>query len=338
MMSRVPQPIRTALQGLNRGVITPTVLVFCLVLATGAAVPVRADKALQILEKSIHADGRIPFAATVEICIYHGGRQVMVHRQRVLHGGDNRQRVEALSPGPESGRLIVSNGRYEWEYHPKMRNVNRRELLPLAEIERHKLGALRLVQGTLHATYLGVETIAGRKCHVIAVKPPDGRVVRKKVWVDADRYVELKWVRYDAAGQVTASWTVLQVDVSPSLSAAQFEFRPPAGVAVRQIPRAPRMSLAVAEKKLGFRAILPGYLPPGYVLHSQQVAITNTHGRVALWLQFINGVDTFSIFQARGGLPPKMDRVMSWEARGFAFVLVGNLPQPERDRVRNSVH
>ncbi len=298
-----------------------------------------AESALSILEKSIYADSRVPYSATVEIRVYRDGNNPRSHVQKVIHASGNRQRVEVVAPSTESGRLIVSNGTTEWEYHPRQNVARQRELLPVAQVERHKLGALRLVQRTLYAARVGEETIAGRRCHVITVSPPDGRQTRKKVWVDFHTHVELKWARYDPGGQIMMSGAMTNVDFTRRIDSALFKFSPPAGCNVRKIARAQRMSLAAAEKRIGFRAVLPRYLPRGYALHSEQVGITQHSGRNALWLQFVNGVDTFSIFQCLR-LPKPLDsgrRATYWEAHGFSFLLVGPLPATERDRIRGSM-
>ena len=315
----------------------------CLALAAaclGAApVPAAATRALEILERSIRADGRVTYAGTAEFRRYEGKRVAGTHVQRVTNGGGNRQRMEVVAPPEEAGRLIVSNGRVEWEYRPRARVAQRRELLPPEEIQRHKLSALRLVADTLFPVYLGTETVAGRACHVIAVKPPDGRRTSKKVWIDAEHFVELRWARYGPRGEPLITWSITEVDFAPPVPANAFEFSPPPGVPVRAMPRAPRMPLPEAERRLGFRAVLPAYLPPGFVLHRDHVGVTEFRGRQALWMQFVNGVDTFSIFQspALSAPPAELHRAVHWDAQGFSFLLVGNLPPQEKDKIRASM-
>lgn len=316
-------------------------LSLALVAACIAAAPATAaaNRALQILERSIRADGRVSYTGTAEFRRYEGARVASLHVQRVMYGAGNRQRVEVVAPPEEAGRLIVSNGRVEWVYRPQGRSVQRRELLPPHEIQRHKLGALRLVADTLFPAYLGTETVARRTCHVIAVKPPDGRRTSKKVWIDAEHLIELRWARYDPRGRPLITWTMTEVDFAPTLPANAFEFSPPAGVPVRDMPRAPRMTLAEAERRIGFKAVLPAYLPPGFVLHRDHVGVTEFRGRQALWMQFVNGVDTFSIFQSPSlrAPPAQLHRAMHWEAQGFSFLLVGNLPPAEKEKIRASM-
>lgn len=296
----------------------------------------RADKALDILRKSIAADGQVAYWAEVEITVR--GKSTRVFRQDVLRASGNKYRIRMTGPGEGAGPLIVSDGRVEWEYRPSEGLVHARDLAPLKDIQRAKLGALQTVQGTLHASYLGQEGVAGRTCHVIAVKPPDGRRLRKKVWVDAGKFVELKGERYDSAGRLETSSVTLQISFQVNPGPGDFEFRPPARTQVRRIGRVPRLPLQTAEKKVGFRAVIPSYLPPGFALDRTQVRVAQLGGQAALWLEFFDGVDTFSIFQCPRlrKAPPQERGATYWEAQGLSFLLIGRLSTEERSRVRHS--
>jgi len=297
-----------------------------------------ASKAMDILKDSIRADGRVIYSATVGIRVRGVGGKFTTHRQKLLQGGQNRRRVEVLSPRQAAGRLIVSDGRSEWEYRPRAKLVQRRELRPLEEVQRVRLSALQLVEDTLHATCLGTGTAAGRKCDIIAVKPPDGRVVRKKIWIDKGKLVELRWQRFTPHGELAAEWGVQTIDFSPHLNPKAFTFKPPRGTKVVKIPCAKSMSLASAEKKIGFRAIVPSYLPPGFAFHEDRVAITRRNGKTALWMRFLNGVDSFSIFQSKAlGKPPASSaQFMYWETQGFSCLLTGRIQESQKQKVKES--
>lgn len=290
-----------------------------------------------ILRLAVKADGHVAYTAEVEIGVYAGGHQVGVHVQRITKAPVNRRRVESL--GRKGGGVIVSNGREEWEYRNGQPEARVRELSSPDDILRWRLAALDAVAGTLHPVYEGQATIAKRRCHVIAVKPPDGERTRKRVWIDREKYVELKTIRYSPAGGIQATWTVKSICYDPRISSSVFEFRPPEGTRVRRIPRAPRMNLSSAEQRVGFDAVVPDYLPDGYVLLREQVGVLPGPGGGGLWLQFTDGVDSFSLFQNRGGGPPPPrggHGVTSWQARGRSFVLVGPVSREDTERIKRS--
>ena len=311
----------------------------CVVAATlCGAVPGVCDQALDILKKSIKADGDVRYSGTVEIRIYQNGKPLPTRVQRITRESRNRERIEVLAPDNEEGRLIVGDGSVEWLYRPRQRLVQRRQVFALRDIQKHKLEALDLVRHTLHATYLNTASVAGRRCHVVAVKPPNGQRTRKKIWIDAEHYVELKWERYDQEGVVERTWTMTSINFRPNIQADTFRFEPPPGCKTQDIPAVPRMSLREAEKSIGFKAIIPGYLPPGFALDKNRVRVVRRQRHSALWMEFINGVDSFSIFQSEhiGPHAQVPERAMYWEAQGFSFILVGPISQREKENIRDS--
>lgn len=291
----------------------------------------------EILVRSVEADGAVNYRAVVEIGVYENGRQVGTRTQRLLKAEGNRKRIEATGQ-PEGGGLIVSNGRFEWEYRPGARLVRQRELLPLSEIHRLQLQTLEAVRETLHPEYEGEATIAGRRCYVIAVKPPDGTRTRKRMWVDATHFTELKSVRYGPFGGIQATWTVKEVRFGVKVEDRWFEFVPPPNCTVFRIPVTQRVDLADAEARAGFTAVLPEWAPAGYAFLRGQAAVIQMGPRKVLWLQWSNGVDNYSLFESLPGphRPRDYPGATVWEAQGRVFVLTGWLSPEDRRKIRES--
>ena len=299
-----------------------------------------ADKALDILQKSVRASGQVPHRATVAIKFYRNGAVARTFVQEIIKDTGRRQRVEVVAPKSEIGRLIVSDGLTKSIFDPGKKLVYLEQVSSLRDVQQHKLHVLNLFRQTLHATYVATGTVAQRDCHIVAVSPPDGKRIRKQVWVDAQTNIELKTERYAPDGRLVVSWAMTSVDFHPQIDSSVFEFLPPKGCTVRQILRAPRMALAKAESLLGFRAIVPSYLPPGFALLRDQVGVVKT-GRHrehhALWMEFLNGVDSFSIYQSRPVKPPPgATQAMYWETEGFSLILIGPIPQEHKQLVKES--
>jgi outer membrane lipoprotein-sorting protein len=319
--------------------LVPTLLAVVTALAWWASSPAWAHSPWEILVRSVEADGTVNFKATVEIGVYENGHQVACRTQRLVKADGNRKRIEAIGD-PVGGGLIVSNGRWEWEYRPAARIVRQRELLPLSEIHRLQLQTLEAVRDTLHPEYEGEAKIAGRKCYVIAVKPPDGARTRKRMWVDESHFTELKSVRYGPTGDIQATWTVKEVQFGVKVDRRWFEFVPPADCKVYRIPATSRVSLADAEARAGFSAVLPGWAPEGYVFLREQCAVIQMGPRKVLWLQWSNGVDSYSLFESLPvGRPPRdFPRATVWEAQGRSFVLTGWLSPEDRRKIQESTY
>jgi outer membrane lipoprotein-sorting protein len=299
--------------------------------------PAAADRATDILQASIQAGQSVSYQAVVELRVMQGAQAKRRQTMEVASAPGNRHRMEVTGPANEAGRLIVRDGRTEWEYWPRQGRVVERQLPTADEVSRQKLGALDNVQGNLHAAYVGIATVARRKCHVVSVSPPDGRRVRKQVWVDAETYVELKWERYSETGQPTGAWVVQRIDYG-TVPGRLFQFQPPARSRVVKVPRAPEMSLAAAQKSVGFLAIIPREMPRGYALDRRRVGVVRFGRTPALWLQFSNGVDSLSLFESRrlGRTPARMNQAIRWDCGDRTFLLVGRLSPQESQKIKAS--
>lgn len=303
------------------------------------AAPACAQNPFDLLRQAIKADGNVRYEARVEIVTKEAKAPGISIVQRVLRGEGNKHRTQVVAPPHMVGRVIVSDGNTEWEYRPVARLVHQRKMRPLSEVQRLKLEQLDLVKGSLKLSYVGTAHVVGRPCDVVSIRPEGERVVRKQVWIDEKTHIELRWERYDSAGRLTTRWSVTDIDYAPTIPAGSFSFAPPHNAKVWRIPAAERMSLSEAERRIGFKALLPSYLPPGYAFHESDVGITQRGGRTALWLRYLNGVDSFSIFQSQRlkGRPAPVPGASYWEKDGFSFLLVGRLSETERQKVRNSV-
>jgi negative regulator of sigma E activity len=296
-----------------------------------------AQSAWDILERTIQSEGGVNYRATVEIGVFENGRQVGTRTQRLFKAEGNRKRIESLSGRGLEG-LIVSNGRYEWEYRQASGTVRQRELLPVSEIRRLQQQTLDAVRDTLHPVYEGEARIAGRKCYVVAVKPPTGVRTRKRMWVDASQFTELKSIRYGPAGGIMATWMVKEVKFGARMDPRWFEFVAPQGCRVFRIPVTHRVSLSTAEERAGFNAVLPGWAPEGYVFLREQAAVFQMGPRTVLWLQWSDGVENYSIFESpsSGRKPKEAPGTTVWEAQGRYFVLTGWLGPEDRRKIRES--
>jgi outer membrane lipoprotein-sorting protein len=301
------------------------------------ALPASADRATDILQAAVQAEQSVSYQATVELRVMQGTRVGSRQTMKVASAPGNRHRVEIVGPAPEAGRLIVRDGRTEWEYWPRNGRVVERQLPSAQDVWRQKLGALGKAQADLHAAYVGLGTVAGRKCHVVSVSPPDGKRVRKQVWVDAGTYVELKWERYGGDGRPTATWAVQRIAYGAA-PASLFSFRPPTQSRVVKVPRAPEMPLAEAERAVGMLAVIPQAMPRGFALDRRRVGVVRFGRTPALWLRFSNGVDSLSLFQSvrLGKTPDRMRQALRWDTGNRTFLLVGRVSPQESQKIKAS--
>jgi len=309
-------------------------------LVVGLAAVWSDEAAWERLEASIRAAGNVAYLGIRDIVIFDKGRKVSGYQQKITRMPGNRERIVVLYPPDQRGRLKVCNGSEVWEYWPHQNKVIHQQLRPFAEQRQQRLAVLSSLKRTLEARSLGDGIVAGRLCHIIAFSDYSGRLVRK-VWLDGLTTVELKVQRFGSDERLAYSSYYTTINFHPQLDETMFVFEVPEGAIVRELPPPPqRMTLADAQAKVGFRALVPARLPPGYVFQQDQVAVNDHRGQPLLWLPFTNGVDTFSLFQSPAPLQCETSvrsRVVTWTQGGYSFVLVGTLSNKEIRSIQRSM-
>jgi len=298
------------------------------------------EEAFTVLRKKIMANGMVSFSGLRTVVLFENGVKVRGFQEQIYQKSPGKQRIAVVAPEGERGRLCVTNGQVQWQYFPKDSKAVRRELSTAAESRASRLAGLDRLRERMKIEYLGTETIAGRSAHVILVSAPLDIPI-KKTWVDSQHYIPLKTQLFDSSGNVKSSAFYTAINFRPQYTAGMFDFELPPGCSVRTASQLPkRMSQRAAEKAAGFRAALPRYLPPGYSLLKDQVAVLEQGGKVILWVPFSNGADTFSIFQRLLGSPappPTKGRSLTWNLGNHSFVLVGSISVDQMKRVRDSL-
>ncbi len=297
-------------------------------------------QALDILKRSIMAEGSVNFSGVRSVVVFEGGVKRQGYQQRIYEKAPGKLRMTVIEPEDQRGRLCVSDGHIHWEYLPARQRVTRRELPPPEQARAKRLADLERLTRLMRIEYLGTETIAGRTTHVVTIGARSGSPL-KKIWSDAEHYVPLKMQRFDPEGRVKLSMYYTSINFQPQYTAGMCDFEPPADCVGRAGGHLPeRIPLSEAETRAGFKAALPGYLPSGYSFQNNRVAVIPLKGRKVLWMTFSNGADTFSIFQRQRGValqPRQSGRSMDWAAGKYSFPLVGQLSCEEMGKVRESV-
>ncbi len=324
-----------------------SVLTYGLAICLLGSKPLGADDAAwQRLADSVQATLNVACMGVRDIVTFHHGRKVAGFQQKVIRMPGGRERIVVLYPPHLRGRLRVCNGIEVWEYWPHENKVVHQPLYrtppadPTAEQLAQRLRVLDSLRRTLYAAVEGSDRVAGRACYVIALRDCVGQLVRK-VWLDADTSIALKVQRFAEGSSLVYSSYYKTIHFDPKVDASIFVFDAPASATVLELPAPPaRMTLAEAQARAGFQALLPQKLPAGYVLQDDQVAISRSGGQMVLWLPFSNGVDTFSIFESPAPLadiPNHHDGVFTWQQDGLSVLLVGILSPQEVRQIQQSM-
>jgi outer membrane lipoprotein-sorting protein len=309
-------------------------------LAGWATLAWAAPSAMELLTRAASAEMNLPFRGTRQVVFYHQGRPTMILWQKVARDRGGKEYTETFAPARYAGRLTVCNGTVQWEYSPKRRHLVRRILPSAAELARQRKANLQRLAQNLRPKVLGQQVMLGRPVTVLRITDPHGDPVRL-CWLDSTTALELASEDYEPRGVRTTRSYYTAVNFSPSLPAALFTFHPPAGVKIDHVPQPLRLGLAQAEQRVGFRALVPTYLPSGFTFAPEETSVAPGHSGNALCLVFSNGLESFSVFEAPRSARDPRDRLGSplsyGRSGGSSITVVGDLPPAEVRRVIASV-
>lgn len=293
-----------------------------------------------VLEQSVEACFRSTYEGSREVVLFRGEEEVKRYTQTVQSQGPY-QRIVITSPESEQGRTTVRTSEDLREAYPGMGRLIINSSSDSCTCQQWQLEELEHCrQGEVVAVYEGEDTVAGQPCHIIAVRDGKGRLSHR-YWIDQSTYVKLKRQYFDDRQRIVWSATFLTIDYAPVFAVGLFTLEPQPGWQVISLESPPRrMTVAEAEKEAGFSAHLPSYMPAGYTLLRDQVAVTEVFGVKIIWLRYSDGADCFSLFEAPVSIADQLvtsasDR-FAWRNASHCFVLVGSVTVAELDKLRRS--
>lgn len=214
-----------------------------------------------------------------------------------------------------------------------------------------------LVLKNYQAVLVGQEQVLGRQTDVVTLKPKQGSGPSRKLWIDRATGVVLRTEQYNSGGKLVSRSLFLSVDWKASPPDNLFTI--PEGW--RQV-NAPLQTERHWEKgelsrRLGFTVREPGYVPPGFVLDGFHLVI-RPNAQPSAHIRYVDGLNSISIFEHR--CPPGRGRGFQWgrrmgrrgncefftsaegnvlvkEVGGIRFIVVGDLPEGELQKVIDSL-
>jgi hypothetical protein len=195
--------------------------------------------------------------------------------------------------------------------------------------------------------------IARRPCVELIIREKNGDI-RKRLWVDASTYVVLKSENYTPAGRITSSTELKCIKYVPSLPDSLFELPRGAKRSDFQQYTARSMSIEQVSREVGFKVVLPRYVPDGYMLKGREVLYVPGSSRKVAFLRYSNGLDRISIFEAtRTSNDPTRDVMLDQANRRFgrnepmtictssthdlSFVVIGSLSRHKLSQIADSL-
>lgn len=295
-------------------------------------------EAVSLLKKALIADQLCSYRGESDSETCYRGRRVKA-RATVLHRKPASHRIDYTS-APLAGMALINNGRYLWRVDPRHKTLTRTDS-PRREDPR-KLEALL---ANYRASLGGSQTIAGRKALVVTLVPRDSGKGGKKLWIDVVNGVQLGSEDYDSLGHCVSRSRFRSIDYAPNLPESVFAEPRPAGYQLTVLGQGDH-TIAELSKELGFKVLVPAYLPGRYRLERAFCEPCDCRcGARMAHLRYGDGVGSLSILECAhcGGMSAPC-KASSYGAAGVAVVnrgklnisLIGNLSPEALRRIGES--
>ncbi|ELY75934.1 hypothetical protein C486_18729 [Natrinema gari JCM 14663] len=155
------------------------------ILATGAAVafagcvsyPTDSDappSSQALLRDAIETRRHMTDLAARRVMTVETGGETVERTERVALRPPAKQRrevVESTDPDTPVGSVTVTNRTTTWEYNPTTETVEKQYHPNKTDTDRTRL-VLETLRDDHHLSYRGMETVDGRKAHVVETQPP----------------------------------------------------------------------------------------------------------------------------------------------------------------------
>lgn len=332
-----------------------------------------SDLARALLRAVIERGNEVSFKATQTIILwYPTGSSACI--TNVVHKAPNLTRTDYLpSATATSGyRVVISDGESTWHYEPSLGVVFHMPGTAPDRARRQKPGtgpgtvsaaggtALALVEANYDISLISTESLAGRRAHVIRLKPRHPGSPSRRIWVDTEFPFILRTEKYRPNGFMSSLSFYNYIEFSPEIDDSVFKLQVPPGVAIVTLPGAEDLvTLEELQKKAGFAVPVPGFVPAGYILEGG--TLTRRGDVEVAHLRFTDGLNTISFFVApptpradrrpgspsiadqfdmvslgrqvaldgaRGQLADYQDaKLLRWQASGYEFTLIGEVDE-----------
>jgi len=174
------------------------------------------DEILKKIEQNMSSDNRI-FESSMTI---HGARTNRTVTSKSYSVGDKQSFTEYLSPAREKGTKMLKLENQLWIYSPSTDRIIQisghmlRQSVMGSDLSYEDMMEDRKVTEIYSAVVTGNEMIEGRKTWILELtaKVSDVAYYKRKMWVDAERYVPMREELYAKSGQLLKRTTLSEVE------------------------------------------------------------------------------------------------------------------------------
>ena len=191
-------------------------LIITAIFGTFPVHPQDPDAILKRIEQNISSDNRV-FESSMTI---HGARTNRTVTSKSYAVGDKQSFTEYLSPAREKGTKMLKLENQLWIYSPSTDRIIQisghmlRQSVMGSDLSYEDMMEDRKVTEIYSAVVSGNEMIEGRKTWILELtaKVSDVAYYKRKMWVDAERYVPMREELYAKSGQLLKRTTLSEVE------------------------------------------------------------------------------------------------------------------------------
>ena len=256
-------------------------------------------------------------------------------------GPHGRQALEIVTPSWRRGERLIVDGGHRWIVYP---DCEAALSLPMAVQDRPG--------GSIEGARLeGTELLGERQVFVLLWR---GGLGARRVWIDAERFVPLKYEDRDSQGELLLLQALEEVKFlkDPPLDRFRFAPNPEWTVYTDEEAFHQAVSLHHVQRGVDFRIRQPKHLPPDFAF--RRAFLRELARLVVIQLRYSNPKGgAISLFEYRADpilTPPAKQfladagvgrqaklNFLRWRAEELEFVLVGDLPPQALRAVAKSI-
>jgi len=335
----------------------PIVGVLAAILLLGAPASAPAADGRALYRAAVEADDMVSYSGTLTSVVYEGDRAESTVA-RIEHKAPHSWRIWYLAPADAYGRMIVSNEQLTYQYEPGRNRVYSNDWNTTAPGIAEPVDISRVEKN--YAVDIGpVASIAGRNALALSLVSKHRGTLAERLWLDSTTKLILRRENYRADGTIASKSGFDNIKITADFPRELFDLSVPAGMTLLHGTTYGKATRNISEliSSLKFKFADPKYIPEGFSLVKGSIA--SPRGIDTLQLVYGDGLQTFSLFENGTGQMPSFDRatpkpiqigssagqyadldgqtLVSWNAGGINFTIVGNLPTKEVSKIGASI-
>lgn len=322
----------------------------------------RCEDGREILKKALETEGMVDLAGFCYTASFMKPYEFS-NNVKVFWKSPGKTRMEYFS-GNIPQMIVITTKDRSIEFSPAENIAYLKEISPQKkELEKTKQNILF---SNYEAKIVGKETVSGRAATLIKVGSRYPDRPSKKLWIDDKTSTILKSEQYSSNGNIIFLTYFKNINFNPVMNDSLF--LPPLGMPVKTVsePKKENFNPEDLSKLVGFKVVIPAFIPEGYMLEGCYVYQCGCGVDMA-HMRFFDGLNSISIFEGKKDCPvcsrgkgmgffrgrmgmgrrkgmgcsarecelleKREERVLAFTDKNLRFVIIGDIPEASANQI-----